>query len=141
MKKCYKCGVTKTISNFGKCKRSSSGHQSICKECKREYDKSRASILYEKFKVTRLEVMLKISSCCEVCFKATERGFHLHHKEYHETESAYPKHSKAMNVRIKRVKEAEKNPERFAILCPRCHSVVEFLKSSSISLEQLQKFL
>lgn len=95
---------------------------------KKIYDALNQRKVYERFKNKRNIVFIKLGGKCEVCEKIPET-FHLHHKEYHPIESNYPRHSKAMNIRIKRVNEAFNNPKRFSLLCPRCHSLVTIIQS------------
>jgi hypothetical protein len=97
---------------------------------RKEYDRLRAKELYEDFKKRKLDILLLFNNKCGLCSKQAEKGFHLHHKLYTD-KSNYPKHSNCMSVRWKRLKEAESNPEIFELLCPRCHILVEQLKTIS----------
>lgn len=88
---------------------------------RKEYDRVRARSIYEEFKNRRLVLFEKLGNKCFLCDKNAIVGFHLHHLNYHDTESNYPTHSKSMFIRLKRLKEAEENPCRFKLLCPSCH--------------------
>jgi hypothetical protein len=88
---------------------------------RKEYDKERARKLYVDFQERRAKVLVLLGNKCYLCDKEAIKGFHLHHKEYDPVESNYPTHSKSMSVRFKRLKEAETNPKRFRLLCPKCH--------------------
>lgn len=104
---------------------------------KTEYNRLRQRERYKDFQVRRIEVFKTLGNKCQMCGKEAKIGFHLHHTEYQE-ESNYPRNSKTMSVRWKRLKEAESFPERFALLCPYCHQTLLFfmkIKSKGISLE------
>ena len=112
---------------------------------KKIYDALNQRKVYQKFKEKRNLVFEKLGGKCEICEKLS-KTFHLHHKIYHPIESNYPRHSKTMNIRIKRVNEAFNNPERFSLLCPRCHSLVTVLqsykeKNKNIMLEKAIKLI
>lgn len=85
------------------------------------YDRKRSQKLYEEFKKRREAILVTLGNECYLCGKKAKKGFNLHHIEYHPVESNYPTHSKSMHVREKRLKEAENHPERFRLLCPKCH--------------------
>src|SRR5690349_18746479 len=103
------------------------------------YDRERARELYSDF-VARKKALAKahFGKKCYTCGAIGDSGFHFHHIVY-EQGSAYPRHSKAMNVRLKRLKEAEMFPERFKLLCGRCHRIVEGLRCqrNGINLNRL----
>lgn len=108
---------------------------------KRAYNRARQRIVYEKFKESRLDVFCKLGNECYLCGKPPNKNFQLHHVSYHGTESDYPRHAKAMNVRLKRVKEAQDNPERFRLLCPPCHRIVTMMECSpNLRIERLKEF-
>lgn len=108
---------------------------------RKEYDRKRASEIYEDFKIRRIEVFKLFNNECFLCGKTAKVGFHLHHTEYHPVESNYPRHSKSMYVRLKRLNEAEKNPNRFVLLCPIHHKLIEIIKSSKIDLDRLKSLI
>ena len=91
---------------------------------RKQYDRRR----YADFQQRRAAVMLLFGGKCWLCEKPAETGFHLHHKEYHPTESDYPRHARTFWVRLKRLKEAEEHPERFCLLCDNDHKLVERCK-------------
>lgn len=108
---------------------------------KRNYDKLRARELYQRFKERRALVMENLGGECFICGEKAIKGFHFHHKHYHEVESNYPRHSNAMNVRIKRLVEAEKFPERFALLCPTHHRLIEIAKVKTFNIDRFKILL
>jgi hypothetical protein len=99
---------------------------------RKEYDRKRAKEMYDVFKARRDKLLKEqFGDQCFLCYKKTTKGrpgMHLHHLFYGD-ESNYPKNGKLMAIRIKRVEEAEQFPERFKLLCPRCHRMVESLKA------------
>lgn len=99
-------------------------------EERKEYDRQRAAKVYEDFKARKAKLVAKFGGRCAGCSTTNpKRGdWHLHHTSYTD-ESNYPRNSKAMSTRIKRLEEAERNPERFRMLCPRCHHIVTVLQS------------
>lgn len=86
--------------------------------------------------------MKKIGGRCDLCDKPHETGFHFHHKFY-GPESDYPRHSKSMYVRLKRLNEIETFPERFGLLCGRCHLVIESFKKATeyLPLEKIIQYV
>lgn len=94
----------------------------------REYQRKRAEKVYKNFHERRFKIFELLGNECQLCKEPAKKGFHLHHVEYHSIESNYPRNSKSMVTRLKRLKEAEEHPERFALLCNRCHSVLEWIK-------------
>ena len=108
---------------------------------KREYDRLHQQKLYEEYKIRREKVYVMLGNKCELCDGDKRKHFHLHHRYYHPIESNYPRHSNAMNVRFKRLKEAENCPERFALLCPTCHRVVTAFEFKKLKLEVLLKLI
>ena len=84
---------------------------------------------YRLFQMRKRIVVALLGGQCRVCkTREAPRGFHLHHISYHETESNYPRHSKSMSVREKRLAEAEAHPERFRLLCGKCHRLIETIR-------------
>lgn len=108
---------------------------------KKEYDRKRAENVYKEFIIRRERVLELLGGECYLCGNKAVKGFHLHHKEYHPVESDYPRHSKSMYVRLKRVKEAEENPQRFSLLCPYHHKIIEQLKFKTINRERLYELI
>jgi len=110
---------------------------------RKEYDRIHTAALYEEFQIRKERLVReKFEGKCFLCDKEGWKGFHFHHIWYHETESNYPRHSKAMNIRWKRLKEAEQHPERFKVLCGPCHRLVESLKNGSkYNSERLKELL
>ena len=96
---------------------------------RKEYDRKRAAKLYGVFKKRRMALFKELGGCCSLCSKKAVKGFHLHHVKYHAEESDCPTHSKSMSVRLKRLEEAEQNPDRFRLLCPRCHMTISHLET------------
>lgn len=96
---------------------------------RKKYDRERARKVYEDFKDRRATLLRDVfGGTCALCERAMEKGLHLHHVEYHPEDSNYPRHSRSMYVRLKRLVEAENHPERFTALCPTCHCLVESVK-------------
>ena len=96
---------------------------------KKEYDRKYSRKKYAEF-IQRRENVVKsgtIGDCCFICKKSAKRDFHFHHCVYLE-ESNYPKNCKSGATRWKRLKEAEQFPERFKLLCGKCHLEYETIK-------------
>lgn len=96
-------------------------------EARREYNRQRAASLYEDYVTRRDALMLHFGDECYLCAKAAGKHFHLHHVEYHPTESDYPRSGRSLYVRIKRLSEAEATPGRFRLLCAGCHGYLEMV--------------
>lgn len=110
----------------------------------KEYDRLRAKRTYEDFKKRKNNLVVNVfNGKCFLCSAEHRKGFHLHHVFYHAIESNYPRNSKAMSTRLKRLAEAEKNPERFRLLCPKCHILLESLKAliDTVDLKKLKEIL
>lgn len=104
---------------------------------RKEYDKLRARKIYEEFKERRLRLIKDVfNDQCYVCHDEAEQGFHFHHVEYYP-DSNYPRHSKSMNVRLKRLSEAEQYPERFRLLCGACHLMAERIAHKVSDMKRL----
>lgn len=97
---------------------------------KKAYDAQQQRKRYADYQVRRQRVYENLGNVCYLCSAEKRESFHLHHVVYHPLESNYPKHSNAMSVRLKRLKEAETNPERFVLLCPVCHGIVHILENN-----------
>ncbi len=108
---------------------------------KKSYDAAHQRKLYAEYKERRAKLEESMGNECYLCHQGKRLCFHLHHRTYHPTESNYPRNSKAMNVRRKRLKEAEDHPERFALLCPTCHRIITALEFGSIDIERLKELL
>lgn len=96
-------------------------------ERKKEYDRKRAKRIYEEYKRKRAELIKQFGSKCWIC-NATEVRLEFHHLKYHEQG---PYGHASMWRRIQMLKEIEKHPEDFRLLCTRGHSVVSFIMSLS----------
>lgn len=93
---------------------------------KKAYNRQRRAEEYADFQTRRREFVSQKGGDCYLC-GITNVHFHFHHLEYSE-ESNYPRNSKSMSTRWKRLLEAEAFPDRFAILCPRCHGLVHSIE-------------
>lgn len=114
------------------------GMKRIYSEVNKEYNRNRARVLYDDFRIRKDAVNASLGGCCYLCGRIpSKQGLQLHHVERHPTESAYPRHSNAMSVRIKRLEEAERNPDRFRLLCGTCHRSVEALKRNHVDHKRL----
>lgn len=103
---------------------------------RREYNRQRAARLYAEYVERRDRLMATLfGGKCFTCDKAAGKHFHLHHVEYHETESAYARSGRSLHVRILRVAEAEAHPERFRLLCGRCHRILEAIKAAPAGMD------
>lgn len=108
---------------------------------KKEYDAAHQRKLYAEYRERRDKLEASMGNECYLCRQTKRSSFHLHHREYHPTESNYPRNSNSMNVRRKRLKEAEDHPERFALLCPTCHRMVTALEFGDIDRERLKELV
>ncbi len=92
----------------------------------RVYNRQYMESLYQRFRAEKDEVSMELfGGCCYMCGDSESyQHFHLHHYVYHPEDSSYRRTSKAMWTRMLRVEEAKANPERFRLLCPRCHRLI-----------------
>lgn len=104
------------------------------------YDRERAKKVYADFQIRRINLFKKLGNKCYLCDKDATKGFHLHHVKYHEVESNYPRHSKSMYIRLKRLTEAENNPKRFELLCPKCHRILSGIENLVTSINRARLF-
>lgn len=94
---------------------------------RKEYDRLRAKKLYKEFQDRRKFLIENVfGNQCACCHKKNLKGFHLHHILY-DKNSQYPRHSKSMWIREKRLKEAELEPHKFKLLCGKCHRFISIL--------------
>ena len=116
-----------------------------CRQCvrtpqRKEYDRNRSRTSYENFKERKIRIVNLLDGKCKLC-ESEEKGLHLHHAIYHPTESDFKRTSRSLWNRLRRLKEAEEHPERFQLLCGRCHLLWEKLlytaKKIGIGKEQL----
>ena len=108
---------------------------------KKAYDAAHQRKLYVVYRQQRDDLEEQLGNVCYLCKQGKRNCFHLHHREYHPTESNYPRHSNAMSVRRKRLKEAQAHPERFALLCPTCHRLITALEFGDIDRERLKELI
>jgi len=102
-------------------------------ERKKKYDRKHGQTKYQKYKEERKEVLESMGNCCEIC--GHTGVLHLHHKWYDE-KSDYPRTSNGWS-RIRRVREAKAEPEKFALLCNRCHRSVHWAAENKNKLLKL----
>ena len=103
------------------------------------YDRKHSKDKYAEFKQRRLVVENSFGNKCALCETTNKgSGWNFHHK-YYGIESNYPRDSKTMWVRWKRLKEAEEFPERFALLCCKCHMFVTFIKGKEHLIQKALK--
>lgn len=91
-----------------------------------EYDRQYTQARYTVYRKRRHQVLSTLfAGRCFLC-GATEgfESFQLHHVEYHPTESNYGRQSDSQATKVRRLKEAAQNPERFRLLCNTCHRIV-----------------
>ncbi len=95
---------------------------------KKEYNRARQKKIYGGYQQRRVTLFKTLGDKCFICESKAYKGFNLHHDSYDPEESNYPTHARTMHVRLKRLAEAEKNPERFRLLDPTCHTLVESIR-------------
>ena len=97
---------------------------------KLENDRKYSAKRYADFRERKDRLCLEtLGGRCYVCQdEENANEFHLHHLEYMEEESEYERDSKSMHIRRKRLEEAEAHPERFRLLCPKCHRAVSSIQ-------------
>ncbi len=91
----------------------------------REYNREYAKQKYDDFRVRKDQVSLEsFGGKCYLCGSSENyQYYHLHHIEY-GPDSDYVRNSKAQWTREMRLREAEEHPERFRLLCPKCHRLI-----------------
>ncbi len=91
----------------------------------REYNRVYAKQRYDDFRVRKDQVSLEhFGGHCFLCGACENyEHYHLHHIEY-GPDADYQRNSKAQWTREMRLREAEEHPERFRLLCPKCHRLV-----------------
>ena len=95
-------------------------------ENKKQYNRDYVKANYDKFRVEKDEISLSLfGGKCWLCGGTDNfQHYHLHHLEYNPEDSSYRRNSKAQWTRQLRLEEAKAHPERFKLLCPRCHRLV-----------------
>ena len=78
-----------------------------------------------RYRIARKKVEPKLDGKCIFCGSKT--NLQLHHRTY---DKSYPKrrkvNGKLVGYRLNPVYEALKHPERFRLLCHKCHNVVTY---------------
>ncbi len=105
---------------------------------RKSYDRQHSKDNYTKYKQERALVLIQLGGRCVGCDCQDEKRLQLHHK-YYDANSDYPRTSNGWS-RIKRVREASKEPDKFHLLCGRCHKQIHAILSSPIKLLQLCGF-
>jgi len=111
---------------------------------KKEYDRQYMQDRYQDYRQEKDRVHMELfGGTCFVCYRTDGyESFHLHHIEYVEESNRYSRASNDLWSRRQRLSEAASHPERFRLLCPRCHSKVGFLgrklrKMTGMDMERL----
>lgn len=109
---------------------------------RKAYDREHSRKKYKEYieRRTSLVESGKLGSCCYFCEAKAKREFHFHHVQYDPIESNYPKNAKGWS-RWRRLKEAEQHPERFKLLCCKCHGDFEGILRKLKSKYNLNKFI
>ena len=97
---------------------------------KQAHNRSYSAAQYEQFRIDKNHLCLNVlGGMCYICEEDEDaHEFHLHHLEYVEGESDYDRNSKSFHTRKKRVAEALEHPERFKLLCAKCHRSVSSIQ-------------
>jgi hypothetical protein len=98
---------------------------------RKEYDRKHQQEIYEQYKQDRLQLLETLGNCCAICRSDTNH-LHLHHK-YYDNDSNYPRTGNGWS-RVKRVKEAMKNPDKFLLLCAKCHIHIDWYMANKQNL-------
>jgi len=100
------------------------------KSRKLEKDREYSAKRYEDFRQRKDKLCLEtLGGRCYICLEDEGANeYHLHHLEYVEGESDYNRDSDSLWNRIRRLEEAEAHPERFRLLCPKCHRAVSSIQ-------------
>lgn len=94
---------------------------------RKEYDRKHSKEIYAQYKSERITVLKLFSSKCYCCGSIEQDKLCLHHK-YYDDESNYPRTSNGWS-RIRRIREAKANPDKFTLLCGACHRLIHSLLS------------
>lgn len=132
MKKCFKCGIIKNISEFNKHSKRKDGLQSSCRECNGKYlekhYKDNKQYYYNKtkeYKQININWLIKIKENlkCSKCGESHIACLDFHHldpagKEYGISHMAYSGMSKESIL---------KEIEKCIILCSNCHRKIHYI--------------
>ena len=90
-----------------------------------DYNRRYLAKLYQQFRSRKDQIAEEqFGGRCFLCGSTEGNGheFHLHHISY-ETAGEH-RNTKAMWTRELRLREAEEHPERFRLLCGKCHRLI-----------------
>jgi len=104
-KKCTKCGVVKSLDNFGRHKGQNDGKRSHCKSCCKHYDKIYRQNNKEKIKISKQDNKEKIKEYNKEYYKNNKDKVNKNQREYYknnkdkvkETQKIYIKKNKGKN--------------------------------------------
>ncbi len=92
MKKCKKCNIVKSLTEFYKQKKGKFGVKSECKDCIKIYNKLNSeyqSLYYKKYREENKEHIAKLKKDWEVLKRKTDTLFRLKQNLRHRTNSAF----------------------------------------------------
>ena len=106
---------------------------------KKEYDRSRSKKMYDKYKDDRKRALDLKGFKCQCCPQTSANKLQFHHL-YYDEKSNYPRTSNGWS-RIKRVAEVLDDPNKFCLLCSKCHYSIHIVKSAISCIDNIPLFL
>ena len=108
---CSKIGCNKKIHGKNMC------YNHYMNEYQKKYYKNKRKIIFEKF-----------GNCCQICcekpdWTKSRINLEFHHVYYENGRKEFLRESDGYSG-PRRLKEVEKNPERFELLCFDCHKII-----------------
>ena len=95
----------------------------------------------QKIKEERRQVAALFGSVCFVCKKSIRKGMSFHHIEYRDKELKHSDFTSWIEYNEYVLPIIQKIPEKFALLCNKCHRLVSILQmiKSDTRFERLVK--
>ena len=115
MKECRKCGETKPVDKFYRCKGIKDGFQSYCKECV-----NTNALEYRQLKQDRFLAYKKTLSCVRCGYSGNTSKLDFHHRD--PSTKSFQVGVLAREVSRKRLQE---EIAKCDVLCKACHNIVE----------------
>jgi hypothetical protein len=83
----------------------------------------------QKIKLKRKQVAELLDGKCILCLKNFGKNFHFHHIGYRKGEKIHSDFTSWINYNEYVLPIIQKTPEKFALLCSKCHRLVSILQS------------
>lgn len=129
-KRCPKCNTEKEVCEFGKNKAKPDGLQSVCKTCKKQYNRKdyeknitdyKRRTKESKEKAKAWFITLKSGLSCAQCGES-----HIAVLDFHHTNPSEKEDGVSVFVNSGSIEKAKKELEKCIVLCSNCHRKLHY---------------